>query len=398
MMSVRFHSAFSTAVVGVAGGYTAFFNIIPDELRLAMAGGLGVCLVLVALFTTPPEDRRSYNVAKVSLVTLAMVLTLSYYFAEPLSNSLQTEANFVGSTTRLLTVLAAIMYFRFVPQQLPPKLSVAITVAMIAMCAITWIVQGEYVLAGIPRPFPFTGGADGIHSSGYSLISALIATFVLLKTRYLRSSVALVLILILSFLILKYEVRTTWLMLIFFFAARAVVFIQDRYGKALVLPVFAFFVSAGIFVAIIIFSQVDLLEFSSGRTSVYVERLTLILDRNLWQILFGSGAGSEILTSNVWWWEAKNSHNDFIDLTIVSGLVGLFATLSICATSLISADRQQLPVLAALIASSLVSNGLLNRPLIAILHLSTMVFAHELRRFPREQNPKSIRAEQELAA
>ena len=114
----------------------------------------------------------------------------------------------------------------------------------------------------------------------------------------------------------------------------------------------------------------DYTEISSGRTSAYEERLDLIAARPPLEFLFGTGPGSEVLPSTIWWWEAKNSHNDFIDLTIQVGVVGLTLFLLLLAVTWRMLDDVRLPLYMAFVVSSLFSNGLLARPFIAVLFLA----------------------------
>jgi hypothetical protein len=89
-------------------------------------------------------------------------------------------------------------------------------------------------------------------------------------------------------------------------------------------------------------------------------------------IAFGTGPGSDHFSSTTWWWEEKNSHNTFFHFAIEAGLVGSCSLLMVLCVTLILSDRFQAPVVLAVIASSLVSNGVLERPLIAVLHVAVV--------------------------
>jgi O-antigen ligase len=134
---------------------------------------------------------------------------------------------------------------------------------------------------------------------------------------------------------------------------------------------------------------VDLMQLSSGRTIAYGERLDLIGDRPFLELLFGTGPGSEVLPSTVWWWEPKNSHNDFIDLAIQIGLVGLTLFVLLLAIIWRALDETRIPLYVMFVMSSLFSNGLLARPYIAVLFLAFALIPPNLAatasRFPRRR-------------
>jgi O-antigen ligase len=98
----------------------------------------------------------------------------------------------------------------------------------------------------------------------------------------------------------------------------------------------------------------------------------MIADRPPMTLFLGTGIGSELMKSTVWWWEDKNSHNDFIDITIQVGIVGLIMTIALMCIAAAQLDQYQLPLFLSFVVSSAVSNGLLNRPFIAALLLCFM--------------------------
>jgi len=119
-------------------------------------------------------------------------------------------------------------------------------------------------------------------------------------------------------------------------------------------------------------NQTELSELSSGRTEAYPERLDMIASRSPLTLIFGTGVGSEITTSSVWWWAVMNSHNDFIDITMETGIVGLALTAAMLCLAAAQLDRYQLPLYLSFVISSTVSNGLLSRPFSAALLLCFM--------------------------
>ena len=107
----------------------------------------------------------------------------------------------------------------------------------------------------------------------------------------------------------------------------------------------------------------EMVELTSGRFSMWLQKIDILANSSLSEWLFGHGEGSDWIVSEVWWWSAKDSHNDFIRLLNQQGLVGLgavLAVLSVWARSF--PPGVAAPLLAALVASTAFSNGIMFRP------------------------------------
>jgi hypothetical protein len=102
---------------------------------------------------------------------------------------------------------------------------------------------------------------------------------------------------------------------------------------------------------------------TSGRLSMYNEKIDFLRTYSLIDWLFGRGAGSDLMISTVWWWAEKGAHNDFMTLTVEHGLVFLTVVL---ATIRMLYKRigglAEKSILAAVLLTSMVSNGYLVRP------------------------------------
>jgi hypothetical protein len=155
-----------------------------------------------------------------------------------------------------------------------------------------------------------------------------------------------------------------------------VTFIPMRKGHTsgywITVPILLGIAAVGVWASSAVVNYSEISEFSSGRSDAYSERLEIIANRAPINLLFGTGVGSEMMKSTVWWWEDKNSHNDFIDITIQTGIVGLLLTVAMLCLAAAQLDRYQLPLFLSFVISSAVSNGLLGRPFIAALLLSFM--------------------------
>lgn len=358
------NAAFANGVVGIALVYTLVFDILDERLRVAVAGMLGIAVVLRCLVSWPQPQAQM-----ATFLFAGLILACAFQFifvADPLAHS---PVDYASLALRLMTSIAVIMYFGHERKIVSPRLLILVCVG-ITLTALWVAVIGEPVdYAGTMRPATFTGGPEGVHSSGYVTAAALIGVMVLWQRGWLPTGWSIVLGAPLLALVMAYQVRTTWMMVAAYLIICLVLHFrrQSRDASWLLLPVGGAFT---LLIALTFSTDVNFVELSSGRTSVYEERLDLIAGRPAPELLFGTGPGSELLPSTVWWWEAKNSHNDFIDLTIQIGLVGLVLFVLLLATTARVLDEARVPLYVMFVTSSLFSNGLLARPIVAILFLA----------------------------
>lgn len=120
----------------------------------------------------------------------------------------------------------------------------------------------------------------------------------------------------------------------------------------------------------------EMVELSSGRLSMWLEKVDILANSSLLQWLFGHGEGSDWIVSEVWWWSAKDSHNDFIRLLNQQGVLGLGAVLAVLAVwSRSFPPGVAAPLLAALVASTAFSNGIMFRPQASLIMPLALVAA-----------------------
>ncbi len=120
----------------------------------------------------------------------------------------------------------------------------------------------------------------------------------------------------------------------------------------------------------------ELVEVTSGRFSMWLQKIDILANSTLLEWMFGHGEGSDWIVSEVWWWSAKDSHNDFIRLLNQQGVLGLGMVLAILAVwAAAFPPGVALPLLAALGASTAFSNGIMFRPQASLLMPLALVAA-----------------------
>ena len=119
-------------------------------------------------------------------------------------------------------------------------------------------------------------------------------------------------------------------------------------------------------------------NFTSGRISMYGEKLDQLSNNTFFNWLLGNGVGSDLILTDFWWWEAKGAHSDFITFLVEGGLIyfGFTSYILIKFFNFLDKSEGKL-LLISFIFTSLISNGYLVRPLPSYLFFFSLaiVFA-----------------------
>lgn len=364
----------------------ATFNLQPAKLRLIIDGlslvgygGLVAITLLYSRVTTVVHLLGLILFSGAAFVTLAL---------HPESTSL---SSFIGHVTS--PMLLGILTMRRIPApgpRGPGLLWLAATAAAVLAVALA-LLGTPYTLAGIQRLAIFAGGEGGVHPSAYATACFFLTLLVLWRAKVGLRWITLLILGLLAYVLFKYQVRTVWLMLAIFAGINALYWLSRRSILLLVAGIGAALLAAVMILLVMSNSRFDVGRFSSGRTLIYAERLEVISSRGPIELLFGSGSGTDKMRGvSAWRWGEKNSHNDFMTVTIELGLVGLIGFLLMIAAALAALPPTRKGWVIMIITSSLVSNGVLVRPtigapLILIAFLSLALRERSLERSSEEE-------------
>ena len=95
---------------------------------------------------------------------------------------------------------------------------------------------------------------------------------------------------------------------------------------------------------------------------MYTEKFDIIKSFTISQIILGTGYGSDLIVSEIWWWGERGSHNDFLTFFIENGVIFLllYAALLKDIYIMLKNNTQKILFL-SIIFTSCVSNGFLSR-------------------------------------
>lgn len=213
---------------------------------------------------------------------------------------------------------------------------------------------------------------SGLHTHNYVLASLFVGVSYLLKNK--KWWMFFFMLASFLFLIKGYNVRTVIVFYVLFIIVMLYTtsgFFKYLYAKILLFFPFifglAFFNLRGF----------DWNRFSSGRLTMYEDKLNILEGYGFTDFLLGRGWGSDLIRTREWWWEEKGSHNDFLTYIVENGIpfTIVFTTLIF---SLLFLSKKVSIILATLVVgyllTSVLSNGFAVRPQAAYLFF--MVFAY----------------------
>lgn len=204
---------------------------------------------------------------------------------------------------------------------------------------------------------------SGLHTQAYTLLS--IGIFLIILNIENQKKIYAIIIYLCIFLTIYsgYNVRTACFSFLIFSIIYFIISVKNNSLKTLSIIVL---LSGILYSAIFTVLQIDIRwdTFTSGRSAMYLVKYNEIVNRSFIEFLFGSGTGTDMIYSNIWWWEAKGAHNDYLTILIEGGLINL--TLIIYLFRLIFQSFKNpysISIFLMYMASSTISNGYLYRPL-----------------------------------
>lgn len=295
-----------------------------------------------------------------------------------ISNQLNSVSNIslnLRDGIRLIGVFVCFSSIILSRNEISVKLIKFIIFTTLAIGLITSFLKENIIIAGINRIYPFS---TGIHTSAYT-IALIILLLIYFRKVFLLSNITLFILIVVSiYLLYGYNVRSSYLLLFICFISE-IFFGKTKQGNLKIFLLINFIILVFLTILFLNFDINDnqilkINEFSSGRVFNLFERINLFIDRDLFSKIVGSGSGSDLIYTSVWWWEEKDSHNDVFKFLWEYGVLGLFSLL-LWFVIIIRLSPNLFPIVISIYTISLISNGLLTRPSISFLLFSIMALS-----------------------
>lgn len=236
---------------------------------------------------------------------------------------------------------------------------------ILAYAAFTALFGSKIVFAGTQRFTPFYGGETAVHSSALTVMAMTIVVWFApwklpIRIITLVLGIALIVgygtatemimwaIIICGWWIYHHDKHPAWLALVAFIVLPASLMYRERNSLAEATISARGFDAAG-----------------SGRFGSWLERAQIYAQYDWANKLIGTGPYTDYRITEIWWWEPKSAHSDWVTIIMEYGIVG--ATL-LCLYLLSSARLVPTPgkyCILALAVGMLLTNSILDRPAIA---------------------------------
>ena len=307
------------------------------------------------------------NFHKLGSLITPFLLTLFLFFFNILT-SLFNSLDIISSITYTLKVCSPI-YFLFVliihykgshlrlNYNLKKIIFYIIFLSIIALC----FFNVSYNRGQERLPIYFSG----LHTHNYILSLVFISISYFLRNR--KYLLVLFLLGTFYFLFFGYNVRTA--LVFYFIFISSMLYYKSKSFKSL-LNLFLVFSPIILGFLIVIFRDFNFDEFSSGRITMYNEKINTLKSYNITELLLGRGRGSDLVTTTEWWFEKKGSHNDYLTFTIENGIIYTIIFVLTIISLLFIKNRISIFVVALVLGyltTSVVSNGFALRPLASYL-------------------------------
>lgn len=215
---------------------------------------------------------------------------------------------------------------------------------------------------------------NNIHTHSY-IITAIFMGYSYYIFRN-KKTLILLFFLISSFLFLYfgYAVRTAVVLYLVYIIG--LLFVRIEYFKYLLVQIIVF--APLLLFLVFLVLDIDFNKLSSGRLSMYMEKYEMIKSFNFLELLFGRGAGSDLLDIDIWWGE-RGSHSDFITYTVENGIIYTFTFIFFILSLIpkfIKVNVIFLSIILGYFFSSLISNGLVIRPLAGYVFFTVIAYIY----------------------
>jgi hypothetical protein len=347
--------------------YQLAFNYVSDSRRTAIAmvlGGLAI-LYCVGIGIRRRADRR---------VGLAIGLLLAFLAMDLAGTMLGVHGFDLMRVARkffpLLLGATLIGHARYLQSRFLARVASACALVGSAVSDI----GGLAYHSDIVRLQPFTGGSDGTHSSAYVLVCCMMIVIEAYLAGQFQLRWVIVVCAICGYTLIGLAVGTAIVM----FACYGLLRFWQLSRSAGLRSVAILIVLVGA----VVFSiqrinkhnsaqytgrSTGVDAFASGRLATWDQRLGFVSERDLGQLVFGAGTGSDSYYSPVWLDAPKDSHEDLITLLLENGVVGYLLLVCCAAAIFVRAGPDARPLAVGFIAASVISNGLWARPMIWVL-------------------------------
>lgn len=366
--------------------YSAFGNIVPANIRpifMIFAFGPSCAAAIFECMFHPHDKTRGMFLA-------ILVLTLPTSFAVILLEPHNIVDAF--SFGKFLFTMLTFFFFWYNRKRLPPQLLSWLSLALLVFIVYWAATKPVYYWSTDFKKIPYIEGRfapfqDGPQVSGYVALGAMMIVHQLYLAKQLKKFIAYTAIA--GFMVMIYGYRESQVIFSSVVYIGSYYLFLDRPMKAIPgIRLAGFFLVGALVLTAVVMEhelrnlsflsngtgRLDVSQLGSGRIGVWVERLRLIGQSDLLELIFGRGAGSDLMYSYIWN-AIDPSHNTFLSVMIEYGLIGLISFCLWFFFTLSAVGPVGYPFVLAIAASCIVGNGIPLRGAPCVLTFIAMALA-----------------------
>ncbi|MFK5878241.1 MAG: hypothetical protein QM478_01960 [Flavobacteriaceae bacterium] len=217
---------------------------------------------------------------------------------------------------------------------------------------------------------------SGNHTHSYVLVCCFIGISYLLFRKGKKKWMIVFMLTSFTFLLIGYNIRTSLLLYLIYIVV--MLYLCNNMFKYLIVKGAIIVLPIIILILFIKYSG-DFDYFTSGRLSMYGEKIDQLSRNSFLDWLFGSGSGSDLIVIDAWWWEKKGAHSDIITYLVENGIVYLGLLLLVLFILFILLGKINMIYCSLILGyfiTGLISNGILSRPLAAYMFFIVLSFIY----------------------
>lgn len=336
--------------------YMFSYIYLPNGVRIAFAGII-LGMQVVSTFASLMMKMKSYGFILLFLVVIFLINSAVYPIVFEVGGQYEygVIARFIMP---LFFAVQVVCYYK----EINIKLISILTLSTLIYGLLWTAVSPSTLVVGVKRLAMFTG-------EGVSISSGIVACCIVLihqltvynKIRGIWFKILIIPSLVAIFL---YKVSSIYLFIVFYFGSSF--FLKTKNFAYRFLMIIA---GISLILAILIHHElrdgrqaVRFDTFGNGRLHSYVQRMDMLVNRDIASTIFGNGPGSDRQQSEVWRQE-KESHSDLLAIITEYGILGLtFISIFIYIAISRMGFKQSIPLFFSMFVSSVITVGMFYRP------------------------------------
>lgn len=339
--------------------YVFMYNHAPESARLIVVGVLLVIHISLAVVALAKKG-EPWQTAILTSISLTLICWMIAHGYQVTTTELTASEGF-----RNIIIFVMPLWLLAFPEYLPHRLLIAMALISIVVGGMIAFGGPPVYVSGTPRLASITGGLTQMHPSAKFIALQLVIVHQYYYARMVDRRLAIPCMAFAAIILFFYGGRNEAVFVLSYFCV--LLYYKYMANAAIKWSPISIILLAIVFGAVALYFGENVNKWGSGRIGVWHHRLGLIWSRDLLTFLFGGGLGADQIWNPQWWWmEDVTAHNDFLHITMETGVIGLIAVFIFIGALLVRLPGNSKAIVVAMISESLFSNGQFQSPMLSL--------------------------------